>query len=237
MINAVIYEGNVVEDAEPRAINRPDGTVGHVVNCRVACSRPLTQEQRQAIQQARQNGQQANVNAEADFMPVVIWRNLKLEKGTRIIVQGRIKTGSYTNQQGVKVYTTEIEADDISFPSPKTNNNQQTGNPAIMPPVNNGVANAGMPIPPQGQYQTPAAPQAPAGAPQPYNPTGMPPVNNGVANAGMPIPPQGQYQAPAAPQVPIPSATPQFQQPAADYSGAAIGGTMNGGFGTGLPFN
>jgi len=31
-----------------------------------------------------------------------------IKKGTKIAVTGRIQTGSYTNQQGVKVYTTDV---------------------------------------------------------------------------------------------------------------------------------
>ena len=31
-----------------------------------------------------------------------------LRKGTKIIVEGRIQTGSYTNKEGQKVYTTDI---------------------------------------------------------------------------------------------------------------------------------
>lgn len=35
-----------------------------------------------------------------------------LHKGTKIVVTGRIQTGSYTNKDGVKVYTTDIVAED-----------------------------------------------------------------------------------------------------------------------------
>lgn len=36
-------------------------------------------------------------------------------KGSRIGVEGRIQTGSYTNQQGQKVYTTDVAVDYIDF--------------------------------------------------------------------------------------------------------------------------
>ncbi|MDE7404774.1 MAG: single-stranded DNA-binding protein, partial [Lachnospiraceae bacterium] len=36
-------------------------------------------------------------------------------KGTKILVSGRIQTGSYTNKDGVKVYTTEVVAEDQEF--------------------------------------------------------------------------------------------------------------------------
>lgn len=38
-----------------------------------------------------------------------------LRKGTKIAVSGRIQTGSYTNKDGVKVYTTQVVADQHYF--------------------------------------------------------------------------------------------------------------------------
>lgn len=38
-----------------------------------------------------------------------------LAKGRLVGVQGRIQTGSYTNREGVKVYTTDILADRVEF--------------------------------------------------------------------------------------------------------------------------
>lgn len=38
-----------------------------------------------------------------------------LHKGSLISVEGRIQTGSYVNQQGQKVYTTDVIADNVSF--------------------------------------------------------------------------------------------------------------------------
>ena len=38
-----------------------------------------------------------------------------LHKGTKIAVTGRIQTGSYTNKDGVKVYTTEVVIEDHEF--------------------------------------------------------------------------------------------------------------------------
>ncbi|MDE5909581.1 MAG: single-stranded DNA-binding protein [Lachnospiraceae bacterium] len=40
-------------------------------------------------------------------------------KGTKILVSGRIQTGSYTNKDGVKVYTTEVVAEDQEFAESK----------------------------------------------------------------------------------------------------------------------
>ena len=38
-----------------------------------------------------------------------------LRQGTKIVVSGRIQTGSYTNRDGHKVYTTEIVVDEQEF--------------------------------------------------------------------------------------------------------------------------
>ena len=42
-----------------------------------------------------------------------------LKKGTMIVVEGRIQTGSYTNGEGNKVYTTEILAESQEFAESK----------------------------------------------------------------------------------------------------------------------
>lgn len=41
-------------------------------------------------------------------------------KGTKIAVEGRIQTGSYTNNDGVKVYTTDVVAENVEFAGSKT---------------------------------------------------------------------------------------------------------------------
>lgn len=38
-----------------------------------------------------------------------------LRKGTKIILTGRVQTGSYTNRDGIRVYTTDIVAEDQEF--------------------------------------------------------------------------------------------------------------------------
>ena len=49
-----------------------------------------------------------------------------LHKGTKIAVTGRIQTGSYTNKDGVKVYTTDVVVEDQEFAESK-NASQQAG--------------------------------------------------------------------------------------------------------------
>ena len=42
-----------------------------------------------------------------------------LKQGTKIAVTGRIQTGSYTNKDGQKVYTTDVVLDDMEFAESK----------------------------------------------------------------------------------------------------------------------
>lgn len=42
-----------------------------------------------------------------------------IKQGTKIVVTGRIQTGSYTNKDGNKVYTTDVVAEQIEFAESK----------------------------------------------------------------------------------------------------------------------
>lgn len=63
---------------------------------------------------------------EADFINCVIWRkaaeNLAnfTRKGSQIGVEGRIQTRSYDNQQGQKVYVTEVVVSNFHLLEPKS---------------------------------------------------------------------------------------------------------------------
>lgn len=46
-----------------------------------------------------------------------------LHKGTKIAVSGHIQTGSYTNKDGVKVYTTDVVVDEQEFAESKGSGN------------------------------------------------------------------------------------------------------------------
>lgn len=67
----------------------------------------------------------------ADFIPCVVFgRSAEFaekyfRQGMRISVSGRIQTGSYTNKDGVRVYTTEVIVEDQEFAESK---NAASGN-------------------------------------------------------------------------------------------------------------
>ena len=61
----------------------------------------------------------------ADFIGCVAWEKTAefvakyLSKGRRVLVEGRIQTGSYEGQDGTKHYTTDVIADRVEFADSK----------------------------------------------------------------------------------------------------------------------
>lgn len=69
--------------------------------------------------------------AETDYISCAAFGKLAefsekcLKKGTKVVLSGRIQTGSYTNKDGQKVYTTDVIAESVEFAESKKN--EQTG--------------------------------------------------------------------------------------------------------------
>ena len=83
----------------------------------------------------RRRGRSNNNENNTDFIPCVVFgRSAEftekyLKKGMKIAVSGRIQTGSYTNDEGKKVFTVEVVVEDQEFAeSKKENGSQQYGN-------------------------------------------------------------------------------------------------------------
>lgn len=73
----------------------------------------------------------------ADFIPCAAFGKVGefaekyLKKGNKIAVTGRIQTGSYTNKDGQKVYTTEVVVEEQEFAESKAaQSGQQNTQPA-----------------------------------------------------------------------------------------------------------
>lgn len=70
-----------------------------------------------------------NQENSADFIACVAFGKVAefaeryLHKGTKIALTGRIQTGSYTNKDGQRVYTTDIVAEDQEFAESKNAEN------------------------------------------------------------------------------------------------------------------
>lgn len=62
---------------------------------------------------------------EADFINCVAFGKTAdfiekyLKKGTKIVLGGRLQTGSYTKQDGTKVYTTDVIVEEVEFAESK----------------------------------------------------------------------------------------------------------------------
>ncbi len=70
-------------------------------------------------------GKKQEGQPDADFISCVAFKNNAefaekyLKQGTKIAVEGRIQTGSYTNKDGQKVYTTDVIIDSQEFAESK----------------------------------------------------------------------------------------------------------------------
>lgn len=72
-----------------------------------------------------------------------------LRKGTKIVLAGRIQTGSYTNRDGQKVYTTDVVVEEQEFAESKAASAEHAANfaPADRPSPSNAVSDGFMNIP------------------------------------------------------------------------------------------
>lgn len=108
-MNKVILIGRLTKDPELRYT----GSNRAVTQITVAVNRTFT----------NQNGER-----EADFINVVIWdkqaENVAkyLTKGRLVAVEGRIQTRNYDNNEGKKVYVTEVVALSVQFLESKGSN-------------------------------------------------------------------------------------------------------------------
>ena len=53
-------------------------------------------------------------------------------KGSNIVVKGSIKTGSYTNKDGQKVYTTDVILDELEFCDKKEESTEKHQNDGFL---------------------------------------------------------------------------------------------------------
>lgn len=71
---------------------------------------------------------------EADFINIIVFRrqaenvNNYLSKGKLAGVDGRIQSRSYENQEGRRIFVTEVVADSVQFLEPKNSNGGQQDN-------------------------------------------------------------------------------------------------------------
>ncbi|MDW3933051.1 single-stranded DNA-binding protein [Staphylococcus saprophyticus] len=113
MINRVVLVGRLTKDPEFRTT--PSGV--NVANFTLAVNRTFTNAQGER---------------EADFINVVVFRkqaenvNNYLFKGHLAGVDGRIQSRSYENNEGKRIFVTEVVADSVQFMEPKSQSKGQS---------------------------------------------------------------------------------------------------------------
>lgn len=115
MLNRVILIGRLTKDPDLRYT--PSGVA--TASFTLACDRPF----------------QTNGEKEADFIPIVAWRQLAetcanhLKKGRLTAVEGRIQVRNYENNEGKRVYVTEVIADNVKFLDTNKDGSQRADRP------------------------------------------------------------------------------------------------------------
>ena len=117
MINRVVLTGRLTKDVELR-YTQGGAAVG---TFNLAVNRRFTNQQGER---------------EADFVSCVIWRKAAetfanyMHKGSLVGIEGRIQTRNYENQQGNRVYVTEVIVENFSFLESRnqSNSNGADGN-------------------------------------------------------------------------------------------------------------
>lgn len=113
MINRVVLVGRLTKEPEYRVT--PSGV--QVATFTLAINRTFT----------NQNGER-----QADFINCVVFKtpaenvNKYLNKGNLAGIEGRLQSRSYENNEGKRVYVTEVVCDSVQFLEPKSNNQQQS---------------------------------------------------------------------------------------------------------------
>ena len=117
-MNKVILMGRLTRDAEIRYSQGETSTA--VERFTLAVDRRVRRD--------GNNGEQT-----ADFINCVAFNRTAefLErfgrKGTKFVLEGRIQTGSYTNKDGQRVYTTDVVAENVEFAESKGQNDGGNG--------------------------------------------------------------------------------------------------------------
>ena len=103
-----------------------------------------------AVERRKRKGQDNNEQT-ADFINCIAFdkggefTEKYFRQGMRVLISGHIQTGSYTNKDGVKVYTTDVIVDDQEFADSKNNSsgggNQPTNTQGTSGAIGNDFVN------------------------------------------------------------------------------------------------
>ena len=122
-MNKVILIGRLTADPEVARRTKADGTELIVATYTLAIDR----------RRAAEGQQQADFIRCKAYDKRAEFAEKYLKKGAKIAIVGRIQTGSYTNQEGVKVYTTDILVEEHEFCESKGNGDALAAAPQQAP--------------------------------------------------------------------------------------------------------
>ena len=131
-MNKVILMGRLTREPDVRYSQNADGSMA------VA---------RYTLAVDRRRGRNSDNEQSADFISCVAFgrsgefAEKYLHQGTKIVVTGRIQTGSYTNKDGQRVYTTDVVVEDQEFAESKAS--AASSEAAYTPSRSNPAAPAG----------------------------------------------------------------------------------------------
>lgn len=109
-MNRVILMGRLTRDPDIRYSAGENSTA--IARYTLAVDRRFTRRN-------DENGQTADFIGCVAFGRSAEFAEKYLHQGTKILVTGRIQTGSYTNRDGQKVYTTDVVVEDQEFAESK----------------------------------------------------------------------------------------------------------------------
>ncbi len=124
-MNKVILMGRLTRDPEIRYSQGAEP---------LAIARYTLAVDRRGRRDASGNDQSADFIQCVSFGRTAEFAEKYLKQGTKMLVTGRIQTGSYTNKDGNRVYTTEVVVEEQEFAESKNSNSggeyQSEGRPA-----------------------------------------------------------------------------------------------------------
>lgn len=99
-MNKVVLKGNICKEVELKQAGET-----YVIQNSIAVQRKYKKEGTQ----------------DTDFINIKIWGKTAefvskyFQKGSQILISGRIETGSYEKEDGTRIYTTDVVAEEVEF--------------------------------------------------------------------------------------------------------------------------
>lgn len=129
-LNKVMLIGNLGKDPEVRHLE--NGTA--VANFSIATA------------ESYKDKNSGEIISNTDWHNVVVWRGLAnvaekyLKKGDKVYLEGKLRSRSYQDQQGITKYITEVVVDDMVMLGNKNSNEAGNANPPQVQQSNSPVA-------------------------------------------------------------------------------------------------